>query len=108
MNKEYLEFQYFTDGKNKYYPGDKIQVTEDMDIDVVASRIEFTTYKVNFFNGKKELIKTFEVREGKAAPTPTMEEIMEGMKDYTFYGWDVDVSNVTRDMDVYGIYYKVD
>ena len=103
---KYYDFVCFTDGVNYYNPEDDIEVNgKDIIITPVLEKIIY--YTATFYNGKGQVIKTSRVRENTAAVAPTEEEIMAGMDGYIFYGWNTSFNYMTKDIDVYGIYYKV-
>ena len=103
---EYYDFEGFSDGKRLYKAGTTLNVSnEDIILTPVLTKI--TYYTATFYNGKGEVIKVSKVREFTDAIAPTMDEIMKNMDGYTFYGWDRDFKHLTKDISVYGIYYKV-
>ena len=63
------------------------------------------TYTVKFFNGNNELISEQTVLEGEDAKEPS--QIERNMDGYTFVGWDRLFTNVSEDIQVYGIYSKI-
>ena len=109
----YWDFICFTDGSNNYYPNSEGEFSAaitvaDKDI-VLTPVVKLIIYHTaTFYNGKGEVIKVSKVRENTNAIEPTMEEIMAGMEGYTFYGWDRTFNNLTEDIEVHGIYYKVE
>ena len=105
---DYYEFQYFTDGKNRYEPGDKINVTSSTDKKITIKPVFKLViyYTATFYNGLGQVISRSRVKEFTSAVAPSMDQIMQGMNGYTFYGWDRDFSYMVEDINVYGIYYK--
>ena len=61
---------------------------------------------VKFFNGFNELVSMQLVKHGEAAKAPEGEAHL--LKGYEFVGWDRKFENVKEDIEVYGIYAKVD
>ncbi len=103
----YYDFVCFTDGTNNYNPGDTITVGDN---DIVLTPVVkvIIYYTATFYNGKGQVISTSRVREKTDAVAPSEQQIMQGMEGYTFYGWDRTFTYLTEDIDVYGIYYKVE
>lgn len=62
-------------------------------------------YTVNFYNGNNELISRQFIHEGDTAVAPS--SINYSMSGYTFVGWDRTFSNITENINVYGIYSKI-
>jgi hypothetical protein len=79
-------------------------VTSDLTVNATYSTE--TIYWVSFFNGANELIKKQYVKEGGKATAPTAEE--RAMAGYDFLGWDRAFDNVTKDLSIYGIYFKIE
>jgi hypothetical protein len=79
-------------------------VTSDLTIN--ATYGEETICWVSFFDGNKKLIKKNYVKEGADAVAPS--ETERAMTGYDFVGWDRAFTNVKADLDVYGIYTKVE
>ena len=103
----YYDFAGFTDGEKTYAPGTVLTVGDkDIVITPILKKINYHT--ATFYNGKGQVIKVSKVREFTDAIAPTYEEIMSGMEGYTFYGWDRSFTNLSEDVNVYGIYYKVE
>ena len=75
-------------------------------IDVYANYDVTNFYVVNFYNAKSELISTQKVDEGKNAVEPTSDE--RSMSGYEFVGWDRSYLNVTKSINVYGLYVSVE
>ena len=61
---------------------------------------------VKFFNGLNELVSMQLVKHGEAAEAPAGEA--HKIKGYEFLGWDRKFDNVKEDINVFGIYAKVD
>ena len=61
---------------------------------------------VKFFNGLNELVSMQLVKHGEAAEEPVGEA--HKIKGYEFLGWDRKFDNVKEDINVFGIYAKVD
>lgn len=61
---------------------------------------------VKFFNGLNELISMQFVEEGKDAVAPNAQSYL--LNGYKFIGWDRAFTNVVEDINVYGIYGKID
>ena len=100
---EVYDFLCYTDGYSEYQPG-QTYTFPDRDIKLTVKLYKIVYYTVSFYNGNNDFIKSYKVREKTASPEPTEEErYMEG---YLFYGWDRDISYVTTDMNVYGIYVR--
>lgn len=77
-------------------------VSTTITINMVAATEQFT---VKFFNGRNEIVSVQVVEEGQnaVAPNPSTCQI-EG---YNFIGWDRTFTNITENINVYGIYVKV-
>lgn len=75
------------------------------DLTVKATYSEESVHWVSFFNGANTLIKKDYVKDGANAVAPTEEEI--AMSGYEFLGWDRAFANITHDIEVYGIYFKI-
>ena len=74
-------------------------------LDVYAQYSSINYYTVNFYNGNEELITTQKVDEGSDAVEPTEEQ--RQMPKYDFVGWDRNYKNVTKNLNIYGIYQRV-
>lgn len=101
----YYDFAGFSDGEHTYNPGDIITVG-DKNITIVPILKVIIYHTATFYNGKGQVISVSRVREYTDAVAPSMEQIMQGMDGYIFYGWDRDFKNLSEDINVYGIYYK--
>ena len=76
--------------------------TVKLDIKMVDTK---KLHVVKFFNGLNELVSMQFVEDGDDAIAPSKHShLIEG---YNFLGWDRNFLNVTEDIDVYGIYSKV-
>ena len=62
-------------------------------------------YEVKFFNGLNELVSMQVVEKGKDAVAPSGQS--HQIYGYEFIGWDRKFTNVTEDINVYGIYAKI-
>lgn len=62
-------------------------------------------YTVNFYDGNNKLVSMQVVEKGHDAVAPS--EAARNMDGYTFVAWDRIFTNVTADINVYGIYTKV-
>ena len=102
----YYDFVGFTDGEKTYNPGTVITV-KDKDIIITPILKVIVYHTATFYNGKDEVISVSRVREFTDAVAPSMEEIMNNMDGYVFYGWDRTFKCLSEDIKVYGIYYKV-
>ncbi len=72
---------------------------------IVRDEPAVTTHTVSFFGYGDELIETVEVEDGTAAVAPTVDRTVQtGNGTFVFYGWNMDFSNVTEDMEVYALY----
>ena len=67
--------------------------------------VEASTYMVEFYNGKEQLIDRQFVKSGEDAVAPN--DTNYTMYGYEFIGWDRLFTNVTKDIKVYGVYSKV-
>lgn len=74
-------------------------------LDVYAQYTSVNYYTVNFYNGKEELIDSQKVDEGSNAVEPDEEKRHE--QRYEFIGWDRSYQNITKNINVYGIYQRV-
>lgn len=63
-------------------------------------------YTVKFFNGKNEIVSVQVVLQGQNAIEPSASACQ--INGYKFIGWDRTFDNVTQDINVYGIYVKID
>lgn len=63
-------------------------------------------YAVSFYNGNNELISRQMVQEGADAEVPNPLHVE--MQGFRFIGWDRTFTNVQEDLNVYGIYTRVD
>ena len=76
--------------------------TTEITVKVVNSQSVFT---VSFYNGNNELVSRQMVCAGQNAVAPTTNIAMSG---YTFVCWDRTFTNITSNVDVYGIYTKLE
>ena len=67
--------------------------------------VEASTYMVEFYNGKEQLIDRQFITEGEDAVAP--DDANYTMYGYEFIGWDRTFTDVTEDIKVYGLYSKV-
>ncbi len=65
-----------------------------------------STFSVKFYDAYGRLISTQNVESGEDATAPT--ELESSVLGYEFVGWDRTFTNVTEDINVYGIYAKVE
>ncbi|MBE7075206.1 MAG: hypothetical protein E7376_04435 [Clostridiales bacterium] len=63
------------------------------------------SYVVKFYNGKNELISVQVVEEGQDAIAPS--EALYEIDGYEFIGWDRIFTDISGDINVYGVYVKV-
>lgn len=63
-------------------------------------------HEVRFFNGNNDLLSLQLVLDGESAIEPVDQSYL--MKGYEFIGWDRKFDVVTEDINVYGLYVKVD
>ncbi|MBQ8320807.1 MAG: leucine-rich repeat protein [Clostridia bacterium] len=92
----YVEGYHFTGEFDK----DFSNVTENMDVHGIYEKL----FKVEFFNGKSELISTQYAKLGEDATEPTEEQ--RAMEGYVWKSWDNSFTNIQKDTKVYGIYAK--
>ena len=92
----YVEGYHFTGEFDK----DFSNVTENMGVHGIYEKL----FKVEFFNGKSELISTQYVKLGEDATEPTEEQ--RAMEGYVWKSWDNSFTNIQKDTKVYGIYAK--
>ena len=102
----YYDFVGFSDGEHIFEPGTEITVGENNIVITPILKV-IIYHTATFYNGKGEVISVSRVREFNDAIEPTMEQIMNNMDGYVFYGWDRSFKNLSEDIKVYGIYYKV-
>jgi hypothetical protein len=76
------------------------------DLKVTATYIEETIYWVSFFKADNSLIKKQYVKERGNAIAPSVSECT--MSGYDFIGWDRTFTNVMKDLNIYGIYIKIE
>jgi hypothetical protein len=88
----------------KSWDVDFTKITSDLKVTAIYN--EETIYWVSFFKGDNSLISKQYVKEGGNATSPTPSEYE--MSGYDFIGWDRGFSNVTKDLNIYGIYVKVE
>ena len=86
-----------------------IVMTEDTYIQVITQwgedeKAESKTFTVRFYDWDDTLLKTQKVKKGQNATPPTDPE----RKGYKFIGWDNDYTNITKDMDIYAQYKKIE
>ncbi len=67
--------------------------------------VQASTYLVEFYNGKQQLINRQFVTVGEDAIAPA--ESVYAMFGYDFIGWDRLFTDVTEDIKVYGVYSKL-
>lgn len=75
------------------------------DLTVTAAYDETAISWVSFYNGANALIKKEYVKNGEDAVAPSAEE--RAMAGYDFLGWDRPFTAVTKDLEIYGLYFKV-
>ena len=78
-------------------------VTADLAVTAVYSTI--AVYQVNFYDGNLKAISTQWIDKGADAVEPT--ETERAVAGYVFVGWDRSYKAVIKDLEIYGIYYKV-
>lgn len=67
-----------------------------------------STHTVNFYGFDDELIESVQVEDGAAATAPEVPASVQGQNGpHRFFGWDIDFSNVTEDLDVHALYVLV-
>ena len=101
---KFLNYEY--NGKT-YLPGDDIVMgNEDIHITAVWHKLEY--FNVYFYDGLNNLVYTaYHVEEYTKSPEPTEEVRDRFMQGYAFIGWDKDISSISTDLVVRGIYVKV-
>lgn len=102
-NDYVYDFLCYSDGKNKYAPGDLFTMP-DNDVVLTVELYKIVYYQVYFKDGNGDLIKQYEVREKTASPEPTAQE--RAMDGYYFVGWDRAFNYIIGDTTIYGIYVK--
>ena len=73
-------------------------------ISIYALYDEDVLYTVNFYNGNEALIETQTVVAGADATPP--DASARAMEGYTFLGWDRSYRGVSKNLDIYGVYYR--
>ena len=101
---KFLDYKY--NGKD-YLPGDDIVMgNEDIHITTEWHKLEY--YTVYFYDGLNNLVYTAtHVEEYTKSPEPTEEVRDQFMQGYAFVGWDKDITAVSTNLVVHGIYVKV-
>ena len=102
----YKFLSYEVNGETKK-PGDEISMPEtDLTIKIKWHKLEY--YQVQFLDGKGNIVyvdsHVEEYTAAKEPPELIRDQYMEG---YKFIGWDKNISSVTTNMIVRGIYVKV-
>lgn len=77
--------------------------TTTIDIKMVEKSAVHT---VKFYNGNGEFIMSELVLDGENATGPSEEWIK--VQGYNFIGWDVNLTNITKDTNAYGVYNKIE
>ena len=77
---------------------------ENITADTEITGVYVKLHKVTFYNGKNEIISVQEVENGADAVEPS--EAEREVSGYIFSKWDIAFTNVTRDINVYGVYVK--
>ena len=100
----FVNYQY--NGKD-YLPGDEIVMgKEDIHITTDWHKLEY--YSVYFYDGLNNLVYTaMHVEEYTKSPEPPEDVRDRFMQGYAFVGWDKDISAVSTNLVVRGIYVKV-
>ena len=100
----FVNYQY--NGKD-YLPGDEIVMgKEDIHITTEWHKLEY--YNVYFYDGLNNLVYTaIHVEEYTKSPEPPEDVRDRFMQGYAFIGWDKDISAVSTNLVVRGIYVKV-
>ena len=73
-------------------------------LDVYAQYTSVNYYTVNFYDFREDLINTQKVDEGDNAVEPSEEQ--RHVAGYEFIGWDRTYLNVTKDINIYGLYQR--
>ncbi|MBO4563478.1 MAG: dockerin type I repeat-containing protein [Clostridia bacterium] len=104
-----LESKYFVEG-SVIAPGQDYSHDHES-IDVINGKVyvnpssAVTLHTVTFYDIDGNVISTQQVQDGGAATAPSIPETVNNANGtYIFYGWDVDFSNVTGDIDVHPEY----
>lgn len=71
----------------------------------LAAGSAVSIYTVTFVGNNGVVLSTQQVIEGHAAVAPEAEEYLEGL--FRFFGWSVDFSVITGDLQVYAVYYQL-
>ena len=91
--------------EGKHYTFKKWDIAFDdvtSQLDVYATYDSVNYYIVKFFNGNNELINSQNIDEGNDATEPNQQSM--AMEGYTFIGWDRNFTNITKSINVYGLY----
>ena len=105
--KEGYRFPHYNCNGKEYYPNDDI-VMSDEDIYITTEWHKLEYYTVYFYDGLNNLVFTAtHVEEYTESPEPTEEIRDQFMQGYAFVGWDKDISAVSTNLVVRGIYVKV-
>ena len=96
-----------------YLNGQRVDMTKtysmpDHDVNYVSKYKLIKYCTVNYYDAKMNLVYTEKVIEGRAAKGPEASVRDQYMgSNYIFVGWDKDLSCITENTSVYGIYVKV-
>ena len=97
---------FYHEGMHYYFRGwDKAfsNVTASLNIYGIYESTPYHT--VTFYDGAMNVLKSEKIDQGEDATPPTEQE--RAMDGYTFLGWDRDYYDVTKSIDVYGLYTDV-
>ena len=77
------------------------------DLNFTSRFISDVTFLVEFYDGHGNLVSSQYVTNEEAATPPEASVRDANMEGYVFVGWDTDISCITQDIKVHGIYVKV-
>lgn len=82
-------------------------VMGEEDLHFMPRYIPYVNYLVEFYDGFNNLVESIWVLNEEAATPPSPEKRDKHMAGYNFVCWDTDISKVTGNMKVYGIYARI-
>ena len=102
-----MAFDYYTYQGNRYYVGDNFTMPYNT-VRFEMHYHELPKYRVYFYDGFNRLVAFDEVYEGYAATAPFAEMRDRYMDEgWLFMSWDKVFDNVTHELHVYGVYFRI-